>query len=225
MADLYNVDATGLSGVKVGGNGLNNTVGITYGINCNHYKIIVKNAAASAIDLRAEDDAVQETVQAIVNELNPLSFFVTNDNSGTIFVVMDKNINKASELQVRIRRIGKDASATTTSIGPNDIDISGTTVTPAVTISMSTTLSTVVITGTAGQFSCYDAGGVLEIGQQVIISGTAGGTGSINGYSDPTTYYIIATNGATTFTLSTTATGSGVTTTAGTPTGLTYTLV
>jgi hypothetical protein len=59
----------------------------------------------------------------------------------------------------------------------------------------------------------------------VVISGTLGGTGSITDYSDPTTYFIIATNGSTTFTLSTTATGSGVTTTAGTPTGLTYTLV
>jgi hypothetical protein len=224
MADLYTAAATGTL-VNVAGNGLNNTVGITYKPNCNHFKIVVKNTSGSAIDLRAEDDAVQETVQAIVNELNPTSFFLTNDNSGTIFLVMDKNINKASELQIRIRRIGKDAAATTTSIGPNDVDISGTTVTPAVTISMSTTLSTVVITGTAGQFSCYDAGGVLEVGQQVIISGTAGGTGSINGYSDPTTYYIIATNGSTTFTLSTTSTGSGVTTTAGTPTGLTYTLV
>ena len=225
MADLYGVAIGGGVSGNVAGNGLDNTVGITYKPNCNHYKVIIKNAGGSAIDLRAEDDAVLEAVQAIVNELNPLSFFVTNDNTGVIFLVMDKNINKASELQVRIRRIGKDTSATTTSIGPNDVDISGTTVTPAVTISASTTLSTVAITGTAGQFSCYNAGGVLEVGQQVVISGTAGGTGSISGYGDPTTYFIIATNGSTTFTLSTTATGNGVTTTAGTPTGLTYTLV
>jgi hypothetical protein len=56
----------------------------------------------------------------------------------------------------------------------------------------------------------------------VKISGTLGGTGSIAGYINPTNYYIIATNGTTTFTLSTTKTGSAITTTAGTPTGLTY---
>ena len=83
------------------------------------------------------------------------------------------------------------------------------------------TLTTVAITGTAGQFSC--AAAVLSVGMTVTISGTLGGTGSISGYSNPTTYWIVATNGTTTFTLSTTNGGTGVTTTAGTPTGLTYT--
>jgi hypothetical protein len=82
-------------------------------------------------------------------------------------------------------------------------------------------LSTVVITGTAGQFSCATT--ALSVGQAIKISGTFGGTGSIIGYTDPTTYYIIATNGTTTFTLSATSGGSAITTTAGTPTGLTYT--
>ena len=82
-------------------------------------------------------------------------------------------------------------------------------------------LSTVVITGTAGQFSCATT--ALSVGQAIKISGTFGGTGSITGYTDPTTYYIIATNGTTTFTLSATSGGSAITTTAGTPTGLTYT--
>ena len=91
-----------------------------------------------------------------------------------------------------------------------------------VTASIGQTLSGVTITGLAGQFSCTAASQTLVVGQTVKISGTFGGTGSISGYSNPTTYYIIATNGSTTFTLSTTATGSGVTTTVGTPTGLTY---
>jgi hypothetical protein len=83
-------------------------------------------------------------------------------------------------------------------------------------------LSTVAITGTAGQFSC--ASTTLFVGQTVKISGTAGGTGSISGYVNPTTYYIVATNGTTAFTLSTSFGGTGITTTAGTPTGLTYVL-
>ena len=86
------------------------------------------------------------------------------------------------------------------------------------------TLSGVAITGIAGQFSCTTSSLALAVGQSITISGTYGGTGSISGYTNPTTYYIIATNESTTFTLSTTAGGSGVTTTAGTPTGLTYTL-
>jgi hypothetical protein len=92
----------------------------------------------------------------------------------------------------------------------------------AVTASIGQTLSGVTITGTAGQFSCTASTQPLVVGQTIRISGTYGGTGSISGYSNPTTYFIIATNGSTTFTLSTTATGTGVTTTAGTPTGLTY---
>ena len=86
-------------------------------------------------------------------------------------------------------------------------------------------LSTVVITGTAGQFSC--AAGTLAIGEAVTISGTFGGSGSISGYTSTTTsatYFIIATNNTTTFTLSATLGGAAITTTAGTPQGLTYTL-
>jgi hypothetical protein len=84
-----------------------------------------------------------------------------------------------------------------------------------------TTLSTVAITGSAGQFSCASA--YLVVGMTVTISGTYGGGGSITGYVNPTTYRISATNGSTTFTLTTTG-GSAITTSAGTPTGLTYTL-
>lgn len=86
-----------------------------------------------------------------------------------------------------------------------------------------TALTGVTITGTAGQFSCTAS--TLSVGMPITISGTFGGTGSISGYSNPNTYYIIATNGTTTFTLSNTFGGSAITTTAGTPTGLTYTAI
>jgi hypothetical protein len=83
-----------------------------------------------------------------------------------------------------------------------------------------TTLAGVAIAGTAGQFTCTSSS--LVAGQMMTISGTFGGTGSITGYVDPTTYIVSATNGTTTFTL-TTITGGALTTTVGTPTGLTYT--
>src|ERR1039458_9394209 len=81
---------------------------------------------------------------------------------------------------------------------------------------------TVAITGTGGQFSCTCTG--LVIGQTLAISGTYGGTGSLTGYSNPTTYLISATNGTSTFSLQTTA-RVAIVTTAGTPTGLAYTPV
>jgi hypothetical protein len=97
----------------------------------------------------------------------------------------------------------------------------GETITITGTISNSAfTLSNVNITGTTGQFSCNNTGGgasTLRVGQAVRISGTfsiGGGTGVINGYTDPTTYRISATNGTTTFTLVTSA-GAALTTTAG----------
>ena len=90
----------------------------------------------------------------------------------------------------------------------------------SVPVTSSTALASVAITGTAGQFSCTAA--TLQIGMALKISGTFGGTGSITGYTDPKIYYVIATNGSTTFTLSATAGGTAITTTAGTPTGLTY---
>ena len=84
-----------------------------------------------------------------------------------------------------------------------------------------TVLAGVAITGTGGQISFTSQTGLVS-GQYLTISGTYGGTGSITGYSNPTTYILTAVT-ATTATLTTTA-GAAVVTTAGTPTGLTYTL-
>jgi hypothetical protein len=117
--------------------GDNTTVGTMYSPNAFCYKLTVEDASNTAIDLRAEDDAYNETVAQIVREISPLAYFVVNDASGVIHLVMDKNINSASELQARIRTIGKDADpATTTSIGPNDIDISGSDVVAATSITV-----------------------------------------------------------------------------------------
>jgi hypothetical protein len=84
-----------------------------------------------------------------------------------------------------------------------------------------TTLAGVAITGTGGQISFTSQTGLVS-GQRLTISGTYGGTGSITGYTNPTTYILTAVT-STTATLTTTA-GAAVVTTAGTPTGLTYTL-
>jgi hypothetical protein len=82
-------------------------------------------------------------------------------------------------------------------------------------------LSSVAVTGTAGQCSCTATSG-LYVGQAVVVSGTL--SGSATGISTGLTYYIIATDGTSTFTLSATSGGTAITTTAGTTTGLVFTV-
>jgi len=109
-------------------NGLACTVGTLYSLNAKAFLVTVKNAAASARDLRAEDDAIDETVEMIVKELNPLIFFVTDSSAGTIHLVTDVSLS-ASDIQTRIRNLG-------TVVGPNNIDVTGTTVADAASITI-----------------------------------------------------------------------------------------
>jgi hypothetical protein len=102
-------------------NGLGVTVGTLYNLNCNLYIMTVKNAGATAIDLRAEDDAVNEALEQIIKEVSPLAWFAANADTGVVHLVVDKSINSAAELQVRVRRLG-------TTVGPNNIDVTGTTI-------------------------------------------------------------------------------------------------
>lgn len=88
-----------------------------------------------------------------------------------------------------------------------------------IALAPSAAVSGVAITGTAGQFSCTCS--YLSVGMGMTISGTFGGSGSIAGYANPTTYVVSAV-GSGTFTLSAPG-GVRLVTTAGTPTGLTYT--
>ena len=100
------------------------------------FKILVKIANGTAVDLRAEDDALDETVEQICKEINPLIYHTTNDNSGTMTVVCDNQASEA-DLQARIRLIGKAENyptSTVTAVGPNNIDTSGTLVTKAATL-------------------------------------------------------------------------------------------
>jgi hypothetical protein len=82
-------------------------------------------------------------------------------------------------------------------------------------------LSGVAVTGANGQCSCTTTPS-LFVGQAVVVTGIS--TGTSTGITTGNTYYIIATNGTTTFTLSATLGGAAVATTAGTTTGLTFTL-
>jgi hypothetical protein len=87
-----------------------------------------------------------------------------------------------------------------------------------------TALAGVAISGTGGQFTCTAT--TLAAGDRIRITGTLGGTGSISGYATGNIYTVSAVTGTspnvTAFTL-TDESGGALTTTAGTPTGLTYT--
>jgi hypothetical protein len=74
--------------------------------------------------------------------------------------------------------------------------------------------------GTTGQVSFSASTFPVQVGQEVLVSGVYGGTGSISGYANPTTYLVGATNGSTTATLTNLA-GGALTTVAGTATGIT----
>ena len=82
--------------------------------------VTVKNGSNTAIDLRAEDDAVGEAAEVVLGEISPLMYLVTNSAAGTISIITDISAN-AADLQAKIRALG-------TAVGPNDIDVSGTTV-------------------------------------------------------------------------------------------------
>jgi len=120
---------------RVNGSGLS-AAGTVYSPGATAFKILVKIANGTAVDLRAEDDALDETVEQICKEINPLVYHTTNDASGTMTVVCD-NSATAADLQARIRLIGKASNyptSTVTAVGPNNIDTSGTLVTLAATL-------------------------------------------------------------------------------------------
>ena len=120
---------------RVNGSGLS-VAATVYSPGANAFKILVKIANGTAVDLRAEDDAIDEVVEAICKEINPLIYHTTNDATGTMTVVCDSNAT-AGDLQARIRQIGKAANyptSTVTAVGPNTIDTSGTLVTAAATL-------------------------------------------------------------------------------------------
>ena len=120
---------------RVNGSGLS-TAGNVFSPGAFAFKILVKIANGTAVDLRAEDDAIDETVEAICREINPLVYHTTDDNSGTMTVVCD-NSATAADLQARIRQIGIAANyptSTVTAVGPKTIDTSGTLVTDAATL-------------------------------------------------------------------------------------------
>lgn len=87
------------------------------------------------------------------------------------------------------------------------------------------TLANVAISGNAGTFTCSNTN--IGLGELITVSGSLSNvaTGTITGYSNPTTYYVVATNGVNTFTLSAAEGSANIVTGAGNTTGLTFNTV
>ena len=75
-------------------NGLSNTAGTIHSLSVKAFLITVQDASNSYIDLRAEDDAVDEAVEEILGEINPLMFTVKDNNSGQIHIITDQDTLK-----------------------------------------------------------------------------------------------------------------------------------
>ena len=106
-------------------------------------------------------------------------------------------------------------------INGSDTDNAAARVMDVTSLSSGLGLSGVTVIGTNGQCSCTTTPS-LVVGQAIVVTGIS--TGTSTGITTGNTYYIIATNGSTTFTLSSTLGGAAVATTAGTTTGLAFTL-
>ena len=81
----------------------------------------------TGVDLRTEDDAVDEAVEAILRECNPLAYFGTDDANGYITVICDSSASGAGDLQAKIRQLGD-------SVGTGGVDLTSTTVVAASSI-------------------------------------------------------------------------------------------
>ena len=104
-------------------NGLGETVGTLYQHNAKGWLVTAKNNSAAAIDLRAEDDAVNEAGELIIKEVSPLMYQLVDANTGLIYMITDPSLS-AADIQARLRNLGDG----TDGAGVNNVDLRGTTV-------------------------------------------------------------------------------------------------
>lgn len=104
---------------------LNGTSGVQVGSSLKFYNVVVKNNGGSAVDIGAEDDAVNELFEIIVRQFpnGILAYYAPDDASGVINLICDGvNAPAASVVQAAIRALGA-------TVGANTKDVRGTVVT------------------------------------------------------------------------------------------------
>ena len=95
--------------------------------NIGAFLVTVKNASNAAVDIRAEDDAANEAVEAIMMATNAIGSSFADANTGVATLLVDGSQHDAASLQAVLRGLGS-------AVGPNNIDFTGTTVAAASTL-------------------------------------------------------------------------------------------
>lgn len=98
---------------------LNGVAGTNLGQSLGFFVVTIKDTGANAIDLRGEDNAVDDGLDVIMQVIQPLAYFAADAATGVIHVITDGHNNNATELQQRIRAMGSDVRG---------VDVTGTTV-------------------------------------------------------------------------------------------------
>ena len=98
--------------------------------NVGAYLIAVKNADGNTQDLRTATAAL-EAIDIMMQNINAIGYTVTNTDAGNVSVLVDNSQHNAASLQVIIRSLEADRDDSTV-----NVDFSGSTVTPATTITV-----------------------------------------------------------------------------------------
>ena len=95
---------------------------ISPGASLAFYVVTVLNVSAAAIDLRPESE-VNEAIELVVRAIpSTIAYDIANASTGVIHVITDGHAApSAAALQTALRALG-------TTVGTNNIDVSGTTV-------------------------------------------------------------------------------------------------
>jgi hypothetical protein len=110
---------------------LNGSTGKQLGGSLKFYLVTVKDAGNSAVNITGEDDADGEVFEKILRLFDGVQAYDSVGASGLIYIIADSHAAPDSAtLEASIRALG-------TSVGPNTIDVSGSTVVDGVSFTVS----------------------------------------------------------------------------------------
>lgn len=110
---------------------LNGTSGKQLGNSLKFYLVTIKNVGGTAINLTAEDDADGEVFEKVIRLFDGIQAYDSVGASGLIYIITDSHAAPDSAtLQASIRALGA-------TVGPNNIDVTGTTVVDGVSFTVS----------------------------------------------------------------------------------------
>ena len=92
------------------------------GVVAKFIRVEVKNAAGTAVDLSAQDDADGEAFEVVIRTIPGLLAYDSEGADGIIHAMIDAHATPVAEvIQNAVRALG-------TNVGPGAVDVSGTTV-------------------------------------------------------------------------------------------------